>query len=293
MSDPKKHHFSPVFYLKGWCNPESKVVEYSRPYREVVARTVSPSATGFKHFLYTLESAPEDQKQVIEKDHMAPAVDNRAAVALEILMHQDGGELTDEVRNDWTRFLMASLLRRPQAINDEVAIYTNVLKENLTDVTAYESLKKEGDLPTPFEWIQKYYPYLASDYAKKALTHSIENPILEDIIVNMQWATFDLSKSKHGLLTSDSPNLRTTGLNDNNCLIAFPLSPRVLFIATHDRKAESALLACGETAIVRWVNDNIVRAAERYVYGRTNSHLRFVEKRLRLPGTLGPIIPPY
>jgi hypothetical protein len=293
MNDPKKHHFSPVFYLKGWCNPESKVVEYSRPYGKVAVRTVSPSATGFRYSLYTLEGAPEDQKQVIEKEYMAPAVDNRAAVALKILIDQDGGGLTDEVRIDWTRFLMASLLRRPRAINEEIEIFTNVLKNNLSDMVAYESVKKEGDPPTPFEWIQKYHSNLAGDTAKKAIIFSIENQTLGDIIVNMRWTTFDLSRSTHELLTSDSPNLRTTGLKDKNCLIAFPLSPRFLFIATHDRKAVSALLACGETAIVRWVNDLIVRAAERYVYGRTDSHLRFVEKRLCLPGTLGPIIPPY
>lgn len=237
LNDPKKHHFSPVFYLKGWCNPEFKVVEYSRPYQAVVTRTVSPSATGFKHSLYTLEGAPEDQKQVIEKDYLAPAVDNRAAVALKTLINQEGGELTDEVRSDWTRFLMASLLRRPQAINDEVAIYTNVLEQKLTDMAAYESLKKEGDPPTPFEWIQKYHPNIASDTAKRAVIASIESHEVGDIIVNMQWATFDLAKSKHELLTSDSPYLRTMGLKDTNCLIAFPLSPQFLFIATHDRKA--------------------------------------------------------
>jgi len=66
-----------------------------------------------------------------------------------------------------------------------------------------------------------------------------------------------------------------------------------LFVATHDRKAEAALLACDETAIVKWVNDNIVRGAAEYVYGKTAGHLKFIEKRLRLPGTPGPIIRPY
>src|SRR4051812_2375670 len=35
-TDPKKHHFSPVFYLKGWCGTDSKLVQYSRPFRQVV-----------------------------------------------------------------------------------------------------------------------------------------------------------------------------------------------------------------------------------------------------------------
>lgn len=103
MGDPKKHHFSPVFYLKGWCNADSKIVEYSRPYKKVVAKLVSPEATGFKSFLYTLEDAPDQQKQDIEKMYVAPLVDNRGAVALKILIERDGDKLTDDIRGDWAR----------------------------------------------------------------------------------------------------------------------------------------------------------------------------------------------
>jgi hypothetical protein len=41
------------------------------------------------------------------------------------------------------------------------------------------------------------------------------------------------------------------------------------------------------TVTVSWVNDNIVRAAARYVYGRTASQLSFIENRPCLPGSLG------
>lgn len=174
---------------------------------------------------------------------------------------------------------------------------TEVLGEKLrtnmnSDPKLYAALQV-GDPATSYEWIAKNHPHLVPDAAKKAAIESIENREIGDIIVNMKWSTFDLRNSRHEMLTSDAPLLRTTGLIERNCLIAFPLSPRFLFIATNDRKVEAALLACGETAIVRWVNDNIVRGAARYVYGRTGSHLVFVEKRLCLPGTLGPIIPPY
>ena len=47
------------------------------------------------------------------------------------------------------------------------------------------------------------------------------------------------------------------------------------------------------TAIVNWVNDNIVRAAARYVNGKTASQLLFIENRPCLPGSLGPIVPSY
>jgi Protein of unknown function (DUF4238) len=284
MVDPKKHHFSPVFYLKGRGDANSKVVEYSRPHDKVVWRRVSPEGTGFKPFLYTLEGAPEDRKQEIEKKYMAEIVDNRGALALKVLIARNQAKLTEKLRNDWTRFLIASLYRRPQAVNNVIDTFGDVLRKNLSeDLERYESLKEKGDPPTPFEWIEKHDPHFRSDAGKRVMVSSIENQGIGDIIINMRWSTFDLAGSKHELLTSDAPHLRFYRLKDKRCVIVFPLSPRFLFIATHDRKAESVLLAQGASAIARWVIDNIVRIAERYVYGRTESHLLFVEKRLCLP----------
>jgi hypothetical protein len=295
MVDPRKHHFSPVFYLKGWCNADSdsKIIEYSRPHKKVVAKPVSPEATGFTRFLYTLEDAPDDQKQDIEKKYMSPFVDNRGAVALRILIERDGEKLTDDIRSDWTRFIMASQYRVPQKIANMTKELGKRLKNNVdSDPTLYADLQVTHSA-TPYEWIEKNHPNLVRDAATKAAIGSIESQRVGDIMVNMKWSTFDLRNSKHEMLTSDAPLLRTTGLIERNCLIAFPLSPRFLFVATHDRKVEATFLACGETAIVRWINDNIVRGAAHYVYGRTRSHLLFIEKRLCRPGTLGPIIPPY
>ena len=290
MVDPKKHHFSPVFYLKRWCNADLKVVEYSRPYRKVVVKTVSPEATGFKRFLYTLDEAPDEEKQYIEKKYMAPAVDNRGAVALEILIGRDGDKLTDDIRSDWTRFLLASLNRSPDRITNLTAKFREMLRTNLnSDLKLYAELHRGDPATTPYEWIERNRPSLVRDTAKLGIiANLIENQKLGDMIFDMKWSTFDLSRSTHELLTSDAPLLRTTGLRDQNCLIAFPLSPRFLFIATNDRKTDAALLACGSTAIVRWVNDIIVRAAEHYVYGRTDSHRLFVERRLCLAGNLRP-----
>jgi hypothetical protein len=60
VGDPKKHHFSPVFYLRGWCdNTTGKLIQYSRPYREVIAEPRF-TETGFKPFLYTMEGLPDE-----------------------------------------------------------------------------------------------------------------------------------------------------------------------------------------------------------------------------------------
>jgi len=145
MANPKKHHFSAVFYLKGWCDVNSKVIGFSRPYKKVVSKSVSPEATGFKELLYTLEGAPDDEKQDIEKKYMAPFVDNRGAVALKILIDRDGDKLTDDVRSDWTRFLLASEYRSPKQIARMAEIFAERLRENLNaDPQNYIAVKDSG-----------------------------------------------------------------------------------------------------------------------------------------------------
>jgi hypothetical protein len=283
MADPKKHHFSPVFYLTGWRDSHGTVIEYSRPYSRVVARNVPPTATGYKLFLYTLEGQPEDKKQYIEKNYMGPIVDDRAAYALRILIAGDKGALTGEMRSHWTRFLLASLLRRPLAVEQVVNTFRDLLSQNLeADAASYGAMKNEDDPPTAYEWLEKNFPHLIADRGKQAVIAGIENQGIGDIIINMQWSTLDMSMSRHELLTGDMPHLRYYGLKDKRCTILFPLNPTKLFIATHDRKAEAAILSRSPTEVVQSVNDELTRLAERYVYGRTKSHLRFVEDRLRL-----------
>jgi hypothetical protein len=281
MADPRKHHFSPVFYLRGWCDSNNTVVEYSRPHQKVVARNVPPTATGYKAFLYTLEGQPDDKKQSIEKDYMAPIVDNPAAHALRILIGGDRDALTEKMRDAWTRFIMASLFRRPQAVDEIADTFKDVLQHDLLDdAVVYESMKEADDPPTAFEWLVKNHPHYVNDAAKQMVVRAVEHQGVGNIIINMQWSTLDLSASSHELLTADMPHIRFHGLKDPRCTILFPLNPEKVFIATHDRKSEAVLLRRKPTEVVRWLNDNLARVAERYVYGRTKGHLRFVDKRL-------------
>ena len=135
--------------------------------------------------------------------------------------------------------------------------------------------------------MQEHHPHLIDDAAKEMVVRAIENDGIGNIIINMQWSTLDMSASRHELLTGDMPHLRYHGLKDPRCMILFPLTPTKLFIATHDRKAEHNINRRNKTEVVMSVNDEVARIAERFVYGRTASHLRFVANRLgRTPSHL-------
>src|SRR5712672_660497 len=111
MSRPLNHHHLPVFYLKGWCAPDGRVVRFSRPNGgDVKASPVSPKKTGRERFLYSLEGFPDEQRQVIEEKFFAPVVDEPASRALKALIECDQSKLTPELREAWTTFLMAARL---------------------------------------------------------------------------------------------------------------------------------------------------------------------------------------
>jgi hypothetical protein len=111
----------------------------------------------------------------------------------------------------------------------------------------------------------------------------IQHPQYAEVILRMKWMTLKLpTNTQQELLTSAYPCVLThRGLDDPRCIVAFPLDPRSVFFATSDMESRRRLLALDPGAIVRLTNQSIVSQAERYVYGRTNAELAFVESRLR------------
>ena len=263
MTEPKKHHFLPIFYLKGWCNISNQLIQYTRSYnKQITCRAVYPAQTGYDIGLYSMGGLPDNRKQIIEKDYMTGKVDTPAAKALQVLLDSGASALTPAQRGDWTRFMIASLYRRPAA----VAEIGNTFKSALDP--QYEPDKQE-----PF-------PYLIDDAAKVMVVRVIEDDGVGNIIINMQWSVLDMSASRYELLTGDMPHLRYYGLKDPRCTILFPLTPTKLFIATHDGKVEHYINNRSKAEVVKSVNDEVVRLAKRFVYGRTADHRRFVANRL-------------
>lgn len=72
MSDPKRHHYLPIFYLKQWSALDGRVIRHHRPYRQVVAHPIAPKYTGYEEGLYSLN--PPAQRNVIEKTFAEPDI---------------------------------------------------------------------------------------------------------------------------------------------------------------------------------------------------------------------------
>lgn len=102
-------------------------------------------------------------------------MDDPAAKSLRVLLCTDTSALTETLREALTRFMMASLLRRPAGVAEMGEAFKSMLRQNLFADPSYESDKQKGDPPTRFEWIQKHHPYLIDDAAKVMVVRAIKS----------------------------------------------------------------------------------------------------------------------
>jgi hypothetical protein len=123
-------------------------------------------------------------------------------------------------------------------------------------------------------------PAVLSSSGTLHLPTFIDNADIGTVMIKMRWFTFDLGSGGISLLTGDRALIRTHGLKDHRCIVALPLSPRFLFVATNAPETDRRLRRAKPEVLARDINARIVAQSKQYVYGATKEHLRFIENRL-------------
>lgn len=287
------HHFTPVFYLKAWTTADGRVTRYSRPFDKVVAKSCAPTRTGSEPHLYTLHGVRPDQQAALETEFFGP-VDDRAAVAHQMLLADRLNDLTGDQRCEWARFMMSMTLRSPFSLGEVQRLADQTVRANLdVDDQEYNAIRGPGDPATIYGWTLKHQPHVIENAHKRFLPAMIDHENLGQHLINMVWATIDVSSARHSLLTSDRPFNWTGGWKNPKALLAFPLGPDRLFLATNSGPLMQAVVSNPVDKVVRQLNDDVVRLAVDFVIGRDASQLPFVESRLRrhdqepTPGPIG------
>lgn len=282
MSEPTRHHYIPVFYLKQWTGQDGKLCEYSRPYMETKAKRKHPRGTAYVDELYTIPGLPAEQARFVEKRFMQ-AVDNWAAMALAIMLQGDpqSHDLDARMKVAWARFLYSLIIRAPEHIKR----IQQKMEENPPELPEklrhdYDKLRGPSD-PATFE-----------EYKAWSLTNPLKLPaqrILPDLINSeriiteiafMRWTTARVGKTRHSMLTSDRPVIMTNGLAQSDAHIAIPLSPSLLFLAAKIDETRRTIASMSDDEIVEVVNHKVSEQAIKYVYGIDDRQLRFVANRL-------------
>ena len=279
MSQPKRHHYLPVFYLKRWVGSRGRVCRYYRPRDRVVASDVGPDFTGYEDGLYQLDGTANPQ---IVETKFFRAVDNNAAPILESMLRVGPGALDNDKRRSWTLFLMSMLMRSPHSLDEIGSVINDFFRANLekSHQSDYAASRQPDDPVSIYDFTMKRTPDLAQAY-KAALPDMIDNDVIGQKIINMRWEILNLSAAPHTLLTGDRPCMTSRGIADPVCMLSLPVSPTHIFVAAHDIGLLCRLAAQPARYTVRNSNDCTVKLAVQNVYGCTASQLTFIEKRLR------------
>jgi len=180
---------------------------------------------------------------------------------------------------------MSLVLRAPQSLEEFKVMLNKSVRENIErgHNDAYLAEKKEGDPGSVYEYALQQTPELDNVH-KAFLPELIDYEPLGQLIINMMWAIYDVSKASNSLLTSDRPCLtHHSGFAHPTCLLTLPLSPTRLFVAANDVRQLRKLETQPLRDTVRKANTLVVKNAVQNVYGENDSHLAFVEKHLRRP----------
>lgn len=281
MSNPRKHHYVPVFYLRQWVSTDRQLCEYKRVAGRIVRRRTFPDGTGYQKDLYRIDGLPDDVAQVVEQGFMR-MVDTEASQALQKMV-QGGqpGTFTARQRSAWARFLLSLWFRNPEAVavlKRQMIALSEAILQNMRNT--YKLVPFEGDPPTFEEYVARVDRDMPQKAAMQLLQEVIDSTSMGPLIFGMQWSRVSLAASRVTLLTSDRPLDMPHGLGSDEAYIALPVGPKTLFVADHNGVSAHRLRSIDPTKIVRDVNMAVVHQARQFVWGLDDSQLRFVQNRM-------------
>lgn len=286
MNQPVRHHYTPQFYLSAWCSP-GPAGEGDRLYvvqnfdGQIRYTRRAPKAIGFQDHLYSFsDTLPTSEPAALEAKVFSP-LDNKGKVLAGKLMADQ--RLNAEERRIWAVFVAAMRARTPENIALVKERGAEHVKLELGKGQGeYEAVKEEGDPETVVEWMESQYPGLIENFSLASIPRVLAGNVVVRIN-KMAWHCLDFGGGRHRLLSSDRPCVFTTGIDDPNCIIALPLSPRHAFMAFYPKsESQAALTRHGPTVIGAALNKNVVSQAKdrAYCYGTGDAPEGFYRKYL-------------
>ena len=72
-------------------------------------------------------------------------------------------------------------------------------------------------------------------------------------------------------------------LDDPTCVIALPLSPTLVFFATHQLKVAEKITSIPISRLARAVNQETVRLANQFIFSKDQSQANFINRNFAKP----------
>lgn len=258
------HHYVPRFFLKAWAGDDKKLGVFKRiATGALLYDRLSPKSVANEEHLYSIEGWSDLPDVFIEKEILAPLVDDLAAPVHQHILKRGVGDLSEDQRVDWARLLVAGIWRIPGHLEliREIGVQQFVRSNpghGLTDA----QLKSEG--------LKRFVLEIGS--------HSTNNRILR-----ANWWLVKVPPGWKDALTGDMPFVLLGNLYRDNFALIVPISPQYFFVCSAGQDYVDKTLHMRPTWMTKATNTRVVQYASEYVYATDERHRGLVEKWLRRP----------
>lgn len=233
--------------------------------------------------LYSRRRGTANPDVWLERDFMAPHVDDPAAPVHKKMLADGLGKLSHAEQADWAKFVIAQLLRVPTTMERMRERGRRTLEEGLDeDPQAYLAERGSEPEPTLRAWFEKHVPHEFDDMAVRVFPRLVYSKNLLSRVLKGQWAVRELRLSKRDLVIGDKP-LFVDGKLGEEHLLVMPIAPNRVWLAFDNPQTGENVGQRTDEDFAREVNRAIVIQTERYVYSTGMQHEFLIRKYLRKP----------
>lgn len=277
MPDHNEHHFIPAFLLREWERGEDlRLTSMRWKHGAVRIKRYRAKAVAKLTQLYTLRDLPEHAQNVIEKK-VFQKIDDEGAVAHAEILRGGLPSLSDDLVANWARFIVALLIRSPWFIQRYVEKAPRIMRDTIA-----KTASPDEDVDASLSALITANPNFASTLTLRSLVALLPTSKSHEVIQNSPWTAVDLSDSPIDLVIGDRPVIRTEGGFQGDFMLAFPISPKMLFIVhPTDSTWAPRLNALPPRELVRRVNIDSASQAVEYLFATSSGHIQLAKRYLR------------
>ncbi len=265
---PRRHHYVPEFYLKGWVNEDGRLMTIKNLNGQIIRTSTTPKHTGFEWDLYSYdEKYTAAERAEIEERFFKPLDQYGSNILTNLISNKD---LNTKDKVIWSQFLMAMRVRTPFNVSRLKALAEVHWTKNFPAEDKDYARLKSASSPESFdEWAMLENPGLRESIGIKQLPRLLNSKRILNDILSMRWLTLDVQLCSKKLVTSDNPAIFTSGLQHDNCIICLPLSPDMAFFAFQPNSyAEKMISGTPPLQLVKRINESVTIQAQTRIYSR-------------------------
>lgn len=281
VNKPRKHHYIPEGYLKGWVvAPEEKLVALSKRDGRLSSRWTHPGGAGYQIDLYTMPTLGADSDRI--ESQLLGFIDRRAAEVLHAARTGASSVISKADRTALVSFVTSLLVRSPESISSlrtGVSRWWHAERPEMQEI--YQATIWRPGMPASVNDALAMIDECGDEdrFFASILPELLAHQKIKDFLCTMYWRVIHLPRLAPPLLTSDQPLIMTNGLNHPDGHLTVPISPDAVLMAARTGVRMDKILGSTNLALIaKRSNLLVVQRARRFVFAHNEASRPFVEK---------------